>query len=91
MATLDLKEMRKFLWEDKENEGEREGLRGKNNKISCSCRDSNTRPPGYQREALDHYTIGTLLWQWRINRRVMFFLSIQLTKSFIMAKKIGDT
>ena len=27
MATLDLKEMGKFLWEDKENEGEREGLR----------------------------------------------------------------
>ena len=54
MATLSLKEMGKFLWEDKENEGEREGLRGKNNKIFCSCRDSNTRPPGYQREALDH-------------------------------------
>ena len=33
MATLALKEMGKFLWESRENEGEREGLRGKNNKI----------------------------------------------------------
>ena len=37
MATLGLKEMGKFLWEGRENEGEREGLRGKNNKISCWC------------------------------------------------------
>jgi hypothetical protein len=35
MATLGLKELGKFLLEDRENEGEREGLRGKNNKISC--------------------------------------------------------
>jgi hypothetical protein len=34
MATLGLKEMGKFLWEVRENGGEREGLRGKNNKIS---------------------------------------------------------
>ena len=61
MATLGLKEMGKFLWEDRENEGEREGLRGKNNKISCSCRDSNTRPPGYQREALDHSATQTFV------------------------------
>jgi hypothetical protein len=36
MATYDLKEMGKFLWEDRENGRERKGLRGKNNKISCS-------------------------------------------------------
>ena len=34
MATLGLKEMGKFPWEDRENGGERKGLRGKNNKIS---------------------------------------------------------
>jgi hypothetical protein len=36
MATYGLKEMGKFLWEDRENGRERKGLRGKNNKISCS-------------------------------------------------------
>jgi hypothetical protein len=35
MATLGLKEMGKFLWEDRENARERKGHRGKNNKISC--------------------------------------------------------
>ena len=35
MITLGLKEMGKFLWEGRENGGERNGLRGKNNKTSC--------------------------------------------------------
>jgi hypothetical protein len=35
MATYGLKEMGKFLWEDRENGRERQGFRGKNNKISC--------------------------------------------------------
>ena len=35
MATSGLKEMGKFLWEDRENGRERKGFRGKNNKISC--------------------------------------------------------
>ena len=57
MATLGLKEMGKFPWEDKENEGERNGLRGKNNKIFCLQGDSNTRPLAYQTDALTNYAI----------------------------------
>ena len=52
MATLGLKEMGKFLWEDRENEGKRNGLRGKNNKIACSFRELNPDLPGERQVSL---------------------------------------
>ena len=61
MATLGLKEMGKFPWEDKENEGERNGLRGKNNKMFCLQVDSNTRPLAYQIDALTNCAIRRIV------------------------------
>ena len=60
MATLGLKEMGKFLWEDRENEGEREGLGEKNNKICWQQWGSNPQPRPYQTDALTNFAIWRL-------------------------------
>ena len=50
MATLGLKEMGKFLWEGTENEGEREGLRGKITKYPVTASEIRTHDLRVTRE-----------------------------------------